>query len=194
MTSEVYTYLRQWAATAKCLVAEAEMRLVASFYVLCVINFSITCVRSDLEKMLEGMISLHGDVLFRSPSCLVQQCLGLFFYFYSGSLWDDNKAVFCRYLEYVATMASTPSMEPIAVEQACCTLRLLATEEIMLVKIEDNIPQILKIMASGISTHTKSEFFESLAELASCYVYLLDEDLFSVLVSQLVARIQVENT
>ena len=42
-------------------------------------------------------------------------------------------------------------------------------------------------------TQTKNEFFESLAEFACAYVYLMDDALFGVLVSLLVQRIQIEN-
>ena len=126
MASEAYSYLKDWVTTSRFLMGKPEMTIVTSFYVLCVVNFSITSVRSDLEKMLEGMFKLHADVLFSSPSRLVQQSLGSFFYFYSGGLWDDEKIVFGRYLEYLATMASTPSFDKVAIEQACVTLNLLA--------------------------------------------------------------------
>ena len=176
MSNEAYTYLKDWVATSRFLMMDnTEMRMVTSFYVLCVINFSITSVRQDLEKMLEGMFKLHGDVLFSLPSRLIQQSLGSFFYFYSGGLWEDDKIVFGRYLEYLATMASTPTFDKVAIEQACVTLNLLASEEVMLAKIEEYIPQILQIMVNGIPNHTKNSFFESLSEFASAYVYLLDD-------------------
>ena len=175
MTSEAYNYLKDLVTTSRFLQYQVEMRIVTSIYVLCVINFSITSVRSDLEKMLENLFKLHGDILFTSTSRLIQQSLGSFFYFFAGGLWEDDKIVFGRYLEYLATMASTPTFDKVAIEQACVTLNLLASEEVMLAKIEEYIPQILQVMVTGIPNSTKNSFFESLSEFASAYVYLLDD-------------------
>ena len=98
------------------------MRMVASFYVLCVINNSILGSRQDCAQLLESLFTLHHSTLFQFPSRLIRQALALFCYFYVGGLWEENKDVLVRYLEYVATMASDARGDSVAVEQACATL------------------------------------------------------------------------